>query len=159
MSDVEVYATRLKIPTYKILRDDLNPMFDSKLNIYPYTLQNFRSKTRDYTDYEAVIIENEYLRLIILPELGGRLYSALDKRNNKEIFYRNKVIKPRMIGTRGAWFSGGVEFNFPVSHSPNTIDRVNFHLKNYENGSASIVFGNIEQILSRRRILKHVISS
>jgi tetratricopeptide (TPR) repeat protein len=146
MSDVEVYATRLKIPTYKILRDDLNPMFDSKLNIYPYTLQNFRSKTRDYTDYEAVIIENEYLRLIILPELGGRLYSALDKRNNKEIFYRNKVIKPRMIGTRGAWFSGGVEFNFPVSHSPNTMDRVNFHLKNYENGSASIVFGNIEQM-------------
>lgn len=146
MENVKVFEDKYCIPTYELLEEDLNPLFDRKLNPYPYTLQNMRSQVKNNIEYKVVFLENEYLRLIVIPSLGGRLYSVLDKRNGKEVFYKNPVIKPRMIGTRGAWFSGGVEFNFPISHSPTTMDRVNYITREYEDGSASIIFGNIEHI-------------
>lgn len=146
MEKVRVYKDVIKIPTYELLEDNLNPMFDRRLEPYPYTLQDHKSNEKRDKEYEVIFLENEYLKLMVIPSLGGRLYSAFDKRIEKEIFYKNAVIKPRMIATRGGWFSGGVEFNFPISHSPNTMSRVNYMLKEYEDGSASIIFGNIEQM-------------
>jgi hypothetical protein len=142
----QVRKKQIIIPTYELFEDDLNPMFDKNLNPYPYTIQNHRSKDKADKVYEAVELENEYLKLILLPTLGGRLYSGLDKRNGQEFLYKNNVIKPRMIGTRGAWFSGGMEFNFPISHSPTTMDHVNFDYFEHEDGSASVIFGSIEQM-------------
>lgn len=141
---VQVFKDELRIPTYALTRDDPNPMLGRRLNPYPYTLQNGREAHLTDAVYEAVVVENAYLRLVVLPELGGRLYSATDKRTGRDMFYRNPVIKPRMIGTRGAWFSGGVEFNFPISHAPTTMDRVNCAIREYEDGSAAVVFGGIE---------------
>jgi tetratricopeptide (TPR) repeat protein len=146
MIAASVKNEKLTIPAYRLLPGDLNPMFDRKLNPYPYTLQNARSEYKENVEYDVVILENEYLILTVIPSLGGRLYSVVDKRNGRDVFYKNQVIKPRMIGTRGAWFSGGVEFNFPISHSPTTMDRVNYQMQNYEDGSVSIIFGNIELI-------------
>lgn len=144
--NAKVWIDRVVIPTYQLLEDSINPMIDHKMDPYPYTLQNYRSNTIENIEHEAVILENNYLKLIVLPNLGGRLFSAFDKINNREIFYRNSVIKPRMIGTRGGWISGGIEFNFPISHSPTTMDRVNYLTKTYDDGSAAIEFGNIELI-------------
>jgi tetratricopeptide (TPR) repeat protein len=144
--ETRVERIKLTIPTYELLPDDRNPIFDKWLDPYPYTMQNHVSQLRTDKEYDAVIIENEYLKLTVLPSLGGRLYSAVDKRLNRELLYRNTVIRPRLIGTRGAWFSGGIEFNFPISHSPTTSDRVNCLTRTYDDGSASIVFGNIEQM-------------
>jgi len=146
MNKVEINEVALTIPTYELLAEDLNPIFDKRLDPYPYTLQNSRSNQITEHIYQAVVIENEYLKLTILPELGGRLYSAFDKIRCREMFYKNPVIKPRMVATRGAWFSGGVEFNFPISHSPNTMSGVNYTKQNYADGSASVVFGNIEMM-------------
>lgn len=144
MEEAKAYKEKIFIETYQLKDDDLNPMLNSRLNPYPYTLQNNRSYIKENIEYEAIILENSFLKLTVLPELGGRLYSAFDKINNREMFYKNKVIKPRMIGTRGAWISGGVEFNFPISHSPTTMDKVNCYYEEYEEGSAEIIFGNIE---------------
>ena len=146
MNNVKVWTEKIIIPTYQLLEEDINPMLEERLDPYPYTLQNKRSPQVENIEHEAVILENDYLKLIVLPNLGGRLYSGYDKVNNREIFYKNEVIKPRMVGTRGGWFSGGVEFNFPISHSPTTMDRVNFSTKTYDDGSAAIEFGNIELI-------------
>lgn len=148
MENAKVWIDKVMIPTYKLLEDDINPILDERLDPYPYTLQNNRSCTMENMEHEAIMLENDYLKLVVLPGFGGRLFSAYDKINNREIFYRNAVIKPRMIGTRGAWISGGVEFNFPISHSPNTMDGVNYLTKTYDDGSAAIEFGNIE-LMSR----------
>ncbi|MFC4596729.1 DUF5107 domain-containing protein [Cohnella hongkongensis] len=148
MTQVQVYRERLTLPTYEVLKEDINPFFDKYLDPYPYTQQNhFSQEKRDRT-YDAVVVENEYFKLTVLPAFGGRLYSAYDKRAQREMFYRNDVIRPRMVGTRGAWISGGIEFNFPISHAPHTSDRVNVDTRQYEDGSASVVFGSIEQLSS-----------
>ncbi|MDB4868814.1 MAG: hypothetical protein JWR03_3147 [Cohnella sp.] len=146
MPDVVARVDTVTIPTYELGPDDRNPAFDKRLNPYPYSQQNYKTGVRTEKEYEAVVLENEYVKLIVIPSLGGRLYSAFDKRNGREFLYRNPVIRPRMIGTRGAWFSGGMEFNFPISHSPTTMDRVNYQIHGYEDGSASVTIGNIERI-------------
>jgi tetratricopeptide (TPR) repeat protein len=146
MPDVTAHVDTVTIPTYELGSDDINPIVDRRLNPYPYTQQNHKTGVRVEKAYEAVVVENEYIRLIVVPSLGGRLYSAVDKRTGREFLYRNPVIRPRMIGTRGAWFSGGMEFNFPISHSPNTMDRVNYQIRHDEDGSASVTIGNIERI-------------
>ena len=146
VKNVKIFEATITIPSYELLGEDLNPVFDRRLDPYPYTLQNYKSDKITDHEYRTVVVENEYIRLTVLPELGGRLYSAYDKVNGKEMFYKNPVIKPRMIATRGAWISGGVEFNFPISHSPNTMSHVNHTLNTYKDGSASVVFGNIEMM-------------
>ncbi len=146
MNKVNVYKDKLVLPTYELLEDDLNPAFDRAS--YPYTMQINRSYEVHDMVYDVVIIENEHIKVTTIPSLGGKIYSAHYKNKGKEIFTKNPVILPRMIARRGAWISGGVEFNFPISHSPNTMDRVNYTLKNYNDGSASIEFGNIEQMSS-----------
>jgi tetratricopeptide (TPR) repeat protein len=144
--ETRVEQIKLTIPTYELLPDDRNPILDKWLDPYPYTMQNHVSRIRTEKEYDAVILENKYLKLTVLPSLGGRLYSAVDKRMNRELLYRNTVIRPRLIGTRGAWSSGGIEFNFPISHSPTTSDRVNCLTRSYEDGSAAVIFGSIEQM-------------
>ncbi|MFW5985817.1 MAG: DUF5107 domain-containing protein [Halanaerobiales bacterium] len=146
METASCYQQKIKIPTYKLLKDNLNPIFDREKGAYPYTLQDYKSNQKEEVIYKAVILENEYIKLTVLPELGGRLFAAEDKRFKREIFYKNSVIKPRMIARRGAWFSGGVEYNFTISHSPTTMDRVNYQLKNNKDGSAAVVFGAQERI-------------
>jgi tetratricopeptide (TPR) repeat protein len=146
MTSAKAYFAKLDIPTYEVLAPDLHPILDKKLQPYPYPLQNNRSAAKRNVTYDVIKLENEFLELTVIPSLGGRLYSMIDKRNGREILYRNATIKPRMIGTRGAWFAGGIEFNFPISHSPNTMDRVNCTVRQNGDGSASVIFGNIELI-------------
>ncbi|WP_217594051.1 DUF5107 domain-containing protein [Cohnella sp. GbtcB17] len=146
MSAVRVYRSELAIPTYRLLEEDINPILDKRLDPYPYPMQNAMQREKEEVLYEAVHLENDYLHLIVLPELGGRLYSMLDKRSGEEALYRNPVIRPRMIGTRGAWFAGGMEFNFPISHSPTTMSRVDCQTRGNEDGSASVLIGGIEQM-------------
>ncbi|MEK0314659.1 DUF5107 domain-containing protein [Cohnella sp. 56] len=146
MTQVQVYRERLTLPAYEMLKEDINPFFDKYLDPYPYTQQNHFSQEKVDRTYDAVVVENEYFKLTVLPAFGGRLYSAYDKRAQREMFYRNDVVRPRMVGTRGAWISGGIEFNFPISHAPHTSDRVNVDTRQYEDGSASVIFGGIEQL-------------
>ena len=125
----------------------MNPRFFELDNsiIYPYTMQDDLSTTKENRTYKAAYLENEYLRVLCLPEIGGRIQSVYDKRRNEEMFYRNQVIKPGMIALRGAWISGGVEWNRgPTGHTVTSFSPVDVITVDNADGSASLIIGNTE---------------
>jgi len=143
----------MTIPTYPILAPDPNPMFfetrnvqGSKGNIYPHPFIDQISSQRVDREYQAVVLENEYLRLVLLPELGGRIFSARDKTNGYDFFYRHQVIKPALIGTFGPWISGGVEFNWPQHHRPSTFDPTDVAIEHNPDGSQTVWMGEHEPL-------------
>ena len=72
--------------------------------------------------YQSARLENEFVRLVMLPEIGGRIFIGQDKTNHDyDFFYRQDVIKPALVGLAGPWISGGVEFNWPQHHRPGTF--------------------------------------
>jgi len=152
-SNTTVRCEPLTLPTYGLNAPDPNvPVRTGRRAryIYPYPmLDDLQSEKADQT-YESVVLENEYLKVIVLPELGGRLYSAYDKVAGRELFYKTDVIKPGLVALRGAWIAGGVEFNFPVGHHCLTHSRVDYRTLEQDDGSVSVCFGAIEQ-LSRMR--------
>ncbi|MHC4227661.1 MAG: DUF5107 domain-containing protein, partial [Planctomycetota bacterium] len=121
-ASVKAWEGTLTIPTYG-WAEDVNPKLwalesDVKFSttvkgsiVYPYTMQDDLSRTKEDRTYKALFLENEYLKVTCLPDLGGRLHSVFDKTEGKEMFHLNDVIKPGMIAMRGAWISGGVEWN------------------------------------------------
>ncbi len=93
---------------------------------------------RENKAYKALYLENDCIRICVLPEVGGRIFSALDKTNNYDFFYRQHVIKPALIGMLGAWISGGVEWNFPHHHRATSFMPVDYTLTENKDGSKTI---------------------
>jgi tetratricopeptide (TPR) repeat protein len=145
---VRVWEGELTLPTYALLPDDPNPQFretDGSI-VYPYTMQdNLGAERADHT-WRAFFLENEYLRIACLPEIGGRIQWVLDKRENEQMFYNNRVIRPGLIALRGAWVSGGIEWNRgPQGHTVTSYSPVNVTGVQNEDGSATLVIGEVEQ--------------
>ena len=88
--------------------------------------------------WQAIRMENEYIRIVILPELGGRIYEAYDKVNACDFFYKQHVIKPALIGLLGSWVSGGCEFNWPCHHRPSTFMPTDVSIKREEGGAVTV---------------------
>jgi tetratricopeptide (TPR) repeat protein len=150
---VQVRRGELVLPTYRLLGENRNPVFRSQYgvaHIYPYTLQDEIAPQPTPTTYSTLELENPYLRLTILPELGGRVYSLLDKLAGREVFYRNPVVRFAPLAIRGAFFSGGLEFSFPVAHAPTTASPVNWTTRRHPDGSASISIGGVEHLSGMR---------
>ncbi len=146
---VEVYESSLVLPTYRIKEPNPNPVFRSQYgvaHIYPYTLLDDIASEPFEQTYRLLVLENRYLRVGVLPGLGGRVYSVFDKLAGREVFYKNSVVKFSPLAIRGAFFSGGVEFSFPVAHAPTTADPVNWHVRHHLDGSASITIGGLEHL-------------
>ena len=146
---VAVYQGTIRLPTYAIKGENPNPVFRSQYSvahIYPYTLLDDIESTPTEKTYRTLVLENRYLLVTVIPDLGGRVYSVYDKVSGREVFYKNSVVKFSPLAIRGAFFSGGVEFSFPVAHAPSTADAVNWDLLQNEDGSASISFGGLEHI-------------
>ena len=124
--NVRVSEGTIQMPTYLLGPDDPNPPFAvvNGQNIYPYSMQDDLTDRKEVKSYVAVYLENEYLKATVLPELGGRLYSLYDKTDKREVFYRNNVVKYGLVSLRGAWISGGIEFNFPNGHTTDTVARM-----------------------------------
>jgi Tfp pilus assembly protein PilF len=146
--NVHVQVGTLEIPTYLLGAEDPNPPFPlgNKVRIYPYTLLDDLTDRREAKSYKAVFLENEFLKAIVLPELGGHLYSLYDKVNKREVFYRNNVVKYGLVSLRGAWVSGGMEFNFPNGHTVVTVSPVAFTTTQNSDGSATVVVGDIDLV-------------
>ena len=145
---VRVWEGELTLPTYALLPDDPNPQFRETDNsiVYPYTMQdNLGTERADHT-WRAFFLENEYLKVACLPEIGGRIQWVLDKRENEQMFYNNRVIRPGLIALRGAWISGGIEWNRgPQGHTVTSYSPVNVTGVQNEDGSATLVIGEVEQ--------------
>ncbi|MCS5703394.1 MAG: DUF5107 domain-containing protein, partial [Acidobacteria bacterium] len=146
-SEVTTWEQQVIIPTYPLRPDDPNPQFFELTgsNNYPYTTQDgFTSELVDRS-YRVVYLENEYLRIMCLPEIGGRIHSVYDKVRSEEMFHANQVIKPGHIALRGAWVSGGIEWNRgPQGHTVTSFSPVDVVGVQNPDGSASLVIGYTE---------------
>jgi tetratricopeptide (TPR) repeat protein len=150
-SSVRVWEAPLVIPAYKVGAPELNPMFyngrayqGAKGPIYPYPLIDRLSDIREERTYKALSLENEYLKLCVLPEIGGRILSAIDKTDNYDFIYHQHVVKPALIGMLGAWISGGVEWNIPHHHRASTFMTVDHTTTENPDGSKTIWVGEVE---------------
>ena len=148
-AEVRVWQGTLTLPTYEEGLPDPNPPFDQlttgRFN-YPYTLRKNLTSQRVDHEWRAIYLENEYLKCSVLPDIGGHLYTCVDKISGKSMFYANSSIKKAAIAYRGAWAAFGVEFNFPVSHNWVTMSPVNFAFAKHDDGSASVTVGNIDRV-------------
>lgn len=159
MSDVRIWEEAVVIPTYEVGAPDKNPMFLEKRvyqgssgKIYPYPSTNEISRTKKDKEWNAVFLENEYLKVMILPELGGRIQRAYDKTNDYDFVYYNHVIKPALVGLTGPWISGGIEFNWPQHHRPTTYSPVDHKIVENADGSRTLLCGDVDQMYGTKAI-------
>ena len=150
-SPVTIEEKPLVLPTYQVAPADKNPIFYTGRNyqgaqghIYPLPLSDVMTDIRKDKTYKAVYLDNEYLELCVLPELGGRIFSATDKTDQYEFFYRQHVIKPLLIGMTGAWIAGGVEWNIPDHHRATSLLPVDYTLVENPDGSKTAWVGETE---------------
>jgi tetratricopeptide (TPR) repeat protein len=142
---VKAWSEPVTIPTYAPMPPDKNPMFLEKRvyqgssgRVYPLPFTDRISTERRDRSWQAFHLENEFLRVMILPEIGGRIHVGLDKTNGYDFFYRQNVIKPALVGLAGPWISGGVEFNWPQHHRPATFMPVDVHIEAHDDGSRTV---------------------
>jgi len=148
-AQVRVWEDTLTLPTYEEGLPDRNPAFDqfatTRFN-YPYTLRENLTNHPAQHAWRAVYLENEYLKCSVLPDIGGHLYTCIDKLSGQSMFYANPSIKKANIGYRGAWAAFGIEFNFPVSHNWVSMSPVRYTYAQHADGSASVSVGNIDHV-------------
>jgi tetratricopeptide (TPR) repeat protein len=147
-ANARVWQEDLPIPTYQLGAEDPNPPFPlaGRGGVYPYAMLDDLTDRLETKTYKAVFLENEYLKAIVLPEMGGHLYSLYDKLNKREVLYRNHVVKYGLVALRGAWVSGGVEFDFPNGHTVVTVSPVAFTTSQGPDGSGTVVVGDVDQV-------------
>lgn len=141
------------IPTYLPGPDEKNPIFYECRNhqgasgkVFPMAVCDTLSDTVTDVTYNALRLENEYIDVTLLPELGGRIYSALDKTNGYDFIYKNHKIKPQQIGLCGPWISGGIEFNWPQHHRPTTFKPVDWFCETNADNSKTVWMGEVEPL-------------
>ena len=136
----------LTLPTYPLGAPEKNPLFFEKRvyqgssgKVYPVPFVDKVYDTPEDRTYQSARLENEFIRLVMLPEIGGRIYLGQDKTNDDyDFFYRNDVIKPALVNLAGPWISGGVEFNWPQHHRPSTFMPTDVHIEHDDDGSATV---------------------
>ena len=148
---VHLWETNLVIPTYLAAPPSPVPRFydgrtyqGAKATFYPYPVQDVLTDIKTNKSYKALFLENDYVQISVIPELGGRIWSAMDKANGYDFFYRQHVVKPALIGMLGAWISGGVEWNVPHHHRASSFMPVDYTTTTNADGSATIWVGEIE---------------
>ncbi|MEN8118246.1 MAG: DUF5107 domain-containing protein, partial [Bacteroidota bacterium] len=150
-AQVNMYEESWTLPTYKVEPAEKAPMFftgesfqGARKVIYPYALNDVISIEKEDQDWKALLLENEYIKLCITPEIGGKLYYATDKTNNYNFIYKNNEVKPSNIGMTGAWVSGGIEWCVLHHHRASTMLSMDYSVAENEDGSKTIFIGETE---------------
>ncbi len=154
---VKAWRELVTIPTYEIGKPEKNPMFLEKRVyqgssgvVYPYPVIETISDEKIDKEYKAVYIENEYIKVMVLPELGGRIQMAYDKIAKRHFVYYNHVIKPALVGLVGPWISGGIEFNWPQHHRPSTYMPADCTIEEKDDGSVTIWVSEMEKMFHQK---------
>lgn len=142
---VEVRRETVVLPTYEPYPPDRNPMFLEKRvyqgssgRVYPLPFFDRINERPRPREWKAVFIENDFIRVMLLPELGGRIHRLQDKSNGYDAIYYQPVIKPALVGLAGPWCSGGIEFNWPQHHRPSTFMPTDVAIERHADGSATV---------------------
>lgn len=150
-TDVKVWNEQVIIPTYRIGKAEKNPMFLEKRVyqgssgvVYPYPVIETIADEKEEASYQALFLENDYLKIMVLPALGGRIQMAYDKVKQRHFIYYNHVIKPALVGLTGPWISGGIEFNWPQHHRPSTFLPVDYTVEENDNGTKTVWVNEVE---------------
>src|SRR5512140_1297432 len=145
---VKLWEQSITLPTYEVAPPDPNPRFyqgrtyqGARATFYPYPVMDRLTDRKEDQSYRAVYLENQFIQISVLPELGGRLFTATDKSNGYDFFYRQHAIKPALIGMLGAWISGGVEWNVPHHHRATSFMPVDYTLAENPDGSKTVWIG------------------
>lgn len=151
-AEVRISEEKFILPTYETESPDKAPLFYrpeevqlAEKHVYPYPFYDVKSTEKKDREYTAVVLENEYLKICVTPQMGGRLYYAIDKTNGYNIVYNNRVVKPALIGTLGAWTSGGVEWNTPHHHRATSLLGVDCTIEENADGSKTVWVGEYEK--------------
>ena len=154
---VKAWKEKVVIPTYEVGKPEKNPIFLEKRVyqgssgvVYPYPVIESISDEKVDKEYNAVFIENEYIKVMILPELGGRVQMAYDKIKQRHFIYYNHVIKPALVGLLGPWISGGIEFNWPQHHRPSTYMPVDTTIEENVDGSITVWVNEMERMFHQK---------
>ncbi|MBP5337768.1 MAG: DUF5107 domain-containing protein [Prevotella sp.] len=157
MSSVKAWRELVTIPTYEVGKPEKNPMFLEKRVyqgssgvVYPYPVIESIADEPTPKEWQAVWIENEYIKVMVLPELGGRIQMAYDKVKQRHFVYYNHVIKPALVGLAGPWISGGIEFNWPQHHRPSTYSPVDSLIVENEDGSVTVWVNEMERMFHQK---------
>src|SRR5215813_11823901 len=114
--------------------------------VYPYPFLDALSNKPTEKTHKVVYLENEYLRVTVMPELGGHIYEIFDKTLNRDVLYSNATMKYAMVALRGAWISGGIEWNFPDGHTLTTVSPIDYRMRTESDGSAAVAVGDSERV-------------
>ncbi|MDY7395809.1 DUF5107 domain-containing protein [Aureibaculum sp. 2210JD6-5] len=151
--NTKVWTEKVTIPSYEVGTPEKNPIFLEKRvyqgssgSVYPHPVIEKISDEKVDKEWQACYLENDYLKIMILPQLGGRIQMAYDKVKQRHFVYYNEVIKPALVGLTGPWISGGIEFNWPQHHRPSTYDPVDYSIEENEDGSVTVWCSEIERM-------------
>lgn len=150
---VKAWREKVVIPTYGIGKPEKNPIFLEKRVyqgssgvVYPHPVIEKIYDEKEDKEWNAIYLENKYLKIMILPELGGRVQMAYDKIKQRHFVYYNQVIKPALVGLTGPWISGGIEFNWPQHHRPSTYEPVDSLIEENADGSVTVWCSELERM-------------
>lgn len=150
---VKAWKEKVLIPTYQVGIPEIMPVFleqrvyqGSSGEVYPNPVIEKVFDEKMEMEWIGLFIENRYLKIMILPELGGRVQMAFDKIKQKHFIYYNEVIKPALVGLTGPWISGGIEFNWPQHHRPSTYEPVDYNIEENPDGSKTVWVSEVERM-------------
>lgn len=140
-----IWRAPLPLITYDPLPPERFPAYldrrvyqGSSGRVYPLPFHHRISAEPRLRHWDAIHVENPWLRVVVLPELGGRIHVLQDRTSGEHLFYANPVIKPALVGLAGPWLAGGVEFNWPQHHRPATYLPTDAHLEHEPDGSVVV---------------------
>ena len=113
--------------------------------IYPYFRFDGFTRTAEKKRWKVIELENAFIRVQILPEIGGKIWNAVEKRTGRSFIYNNEVVKFRDVAMRGPWTSGGIEANYGIiGHTPNVATPVDYTTRTNPDGSVSCIIGALD---------------
>jgi len=151
MAQVRVYEEKLNLPTYPVDPPSKVPQFFNNQStqgaanyIYPLAINDIISDKRVMDDHQIVALENEYIKVGISPEIGGKVYYAIDKSNGHDFIYMNEQVRPGNISPIGAWVSGGIEWCVMHHHRPSGFLPINYTTTESEGGKKTVWISETE---------------
>jgi len=154
---VACWQDEVPIATYEPAAPDRFPVFfdrrvyqGSDGRVYPLPFVDRIAAEPVVRPWTAIHLENRWVRLMLLPEIGGRIHIGYDKTRDYDFFYRNNVIKPALVGLGGPWISGGVEFNWPQHHRPATFLPVETSIERDTDGTVTVWHTDLDPLQRMR---------